>query len=108
MRKRKRAEASLPISSFITRSVTIWSVTSTRSRRRVRGLSVVSHSTLGIISPSPLKRVISCVLLEDPVALRIVERPERVLSDVDAVERRLCQEYLAVCHQLRQMAVDER
>ena len=28
-------------------------LTSTRSKRRVRGLSVVSHSTFGIISPSP-------------------------------------------------------
>jgi hypothetical protein len=38
-------------------------------RRRVRGLSVVSHKTFGIISPRPLKRVISGVarpgLLDD-------------------------------------------
>ena len=59
MMKRKRAEASFPISSLITRSVTIWSVISTRSNRRVFGFSVVSQRTLGIISPSPLNRVIS-------------------------------------------------
>jgi hypothetical protein len=39
--------------------------TSTRSSRRVRGLSVVSHNTFGIISPRPLKRVISGVARPD-------------------------------------------
>ena len=29
------------------------------------------------------------VLLQNRVALRVVERPERVLPDVDAIERRL-------------------
>ena len=40
--------------------------------------------------------------------MRIVERPERVLADVDAVERRLREKDLAAGHQLRQVAVDER
>ena len=47
MMNRKRAEASFPISSLMTRSVTIWSPISTRSRRRVRGLSVVSPLVFG-------------------------------------------------------------
>ena len=36
------------------------------------------------------------VLLQDRVALRVVERPERLLADVDAIERRLREEDLAV------------
>ena len=68
--------------------------TSTRSSRRVRGLSVVSHSTFGIISPRPLNRVISGrrapgLLLHDLLLLRVVQRPVRFLADVDAIERRL-------------------
>ena len=113
MMKRKRADASLPISSLMTRSVTMWSAISTRSSRRVRGFSVVSHSTLGIISPSPLNRVISgrraiAVVLQEPVAVGIVKRPERLLADVDAIERRLREEHAAGGDELRQMAVDER
>ena len=40
--------------------------------------------------------------------VRVVERPERLLADVDAVERRLREVDLAVGDQLRQVAVDER
>ena len=74
MMKRKRADGSLPISSLITRSVTIWSEISTRSRRRVFGLSVVSHSTFGIISPRPLNRVISGLPRPLPCCFRIRSR----------------------------------
>ncbi|MGC4082644.1 MAG: hypothetical protein QM736_11165 [Vicinamibacterales bacterium] len=89
---------------------------STRSRRRVRGFSVVSHSTFGIISPRPLKRVISGVarlpflpcILSMCVLLRVVERPVGLLADVDAVERRLREIDLARGHELRQVAIDER
>ena len=117
MMNRNRAEASLPMRSLITRSVMMWSLMSTRSSRRVLGFKVVSHSTLGIISPSPLKRVISgvarpgpgfAVLGDDRVALGIVERPVRLLADVDPVKRRLRQVDLAVGNQLRQMPIDER
>src|SRR5580765_693168 len=47
MMKRNRADAYLPISSLMTRSVTIWSATSTRSSLRVFGVSVVSQRTFG-------------------------------------------------------------
>src|SRR4051812_27060409 len=48
------------------------------------------------------------LLLQDRFLVRIVERPERVLADVDAIERRLCEEDLAALDQLRQVPVDER
>ena len=48
------------------------------------------------------------VLLQQPIALRIVQRPERLLADVDAIERRLREEDLAVGNQLRQVAIEER
>jgi hypothetical protein len=34
--------------------------------------------------------------------------PVRVLADVDAIERRLCQEHFAIRDELREMAVEER
>ena len=40
--------------------------------------------------------------------MRVIERPVGLLADVDAIERRLRQEYPAVCDQLRQVPVDER
>jgi hypothetical protein len=48
------------------------------------------------------------VQLQQPIAMRIIERPVRLLADVDAIERRLREEDLAVRDQLRQMTVDER
>ena len=67
----------------------------------MRGFSVVSQRTFGIISPSPLNRVISgvaaavAVQFQQPVAVRIVQRPERFLADVDPIERRLRQKHVA-------------
>ena len=40
--------------------------------------------------------------------MRIVERPVRLLADVDAVERRLREEHPAVGDELRQVAIEER
>jgi hypothetical protein len=39
---------------------------------------------------------VSHLLFHDAVALRVVERPERLLADIDAVERWLRQKHLAV------------
>ena len=50
---------------------------------------------------------IAVFLIQNRGLLAVVERPEGVLADVDAVERRLGDEHLAVGHQLRQMPVDE-
>jgi hypothetical protein len=62
------------MSSFITRSVSSASAMLTRSMRRVLGLSVVSQSTAGIISPRPLKRVISVLALPLALSLRMRAR----------------------------------
>src|SRR5262245_30013919 len=39
--------------------------------------------------------------------MRIVERPERLLPDVDPIERRLREKHFAARHQLWQVAIDE-
>src|SRR5438309_40352 len=59
MMKRKRALASLPMSSFMTVSVLSASSTITRSAERRRGSSVVALRSSAGISPRPLKRLIS-------------------------------------------------
>src|SRR6185503_16389049 len=47
-------------------------------------------------------------LLENVVLVLVVERPVRVLRDVDAIERWLGQVQLALANELRHVAVDER
>ena len=80
----------------------------------MRGFSVVSHSTFGIISPRPLKRVISGLLRPLPCSFSIrslcavVQRPVGFLADVDAIERRLREEDAALRDQAGHVAVDER
>src|SRR5437867_10034443 len=48
------------------------------------------------------------VVLQQSIAMRIVERPERLLADVYPIERRLRQEHLAAGNELRKVTVDER
>ena len=61
-----------------------------------------------------MKRVISgvrsavAVQLQQPVAVRVVERPVGLLADVDAVERRLREEDAARRDQPRHVPIDER
>ena len=47
------------------------------------------------------------VLVQDAVALGVVQRPEGILPDVDAVQRRLRQKHLAARDELRQVSVEE-
>src|SRR5262245_35272071 len=53
-------------------------------------------------------RATVAVQLQQPVTMRIVEGPERLLADVNPVERRLREKHLAAGNQLRQVAIDER
>ena len=48
------------------------------------------------------------MLLQNRVLVRIVQRPERLLADVDAVERRLREKHVAVGDELRQMPIYKR
>jgi hypothetical protein len=46
--------------------------------------------------------------LQQPIAMRVVERPERVLADVDSEERRLREVDAARRDQPGHVAIDER
>src|SRR5215813_10438500 len=46
--------------------------------------------------------------LQQPVTMRTVERPERLLADVDPIQGRLRKKHLAARDQLWEMAIDER
>ena len=67
------------------------------------------HHLAETLEPRDLRVAASVgVLLQQPIAVRIVERPVRLLADVDAIERRLREEDLAARDELRQVAVEER
>ena len=92
--------------------------------RRVSGLSVVSHSCSGLISPRPLKRLTvqlpsftpsSGELLLDRRELLLVERVElarrlalALRGHVDAEQRRLRHVHVAALDQPREVAEEQR
>ena len=114
MMKRNRADGSLPISSLMIAvgDDLIGDVDAQQpARPRVeRGLPQhLRHHLAEPLESRDLRvRPAVAVLLQQPIAVRIVERPEGVLGDVDAVERRLRQEDAARRDQARHVPVHER
>ena len=73
------------------------------------GLQLLRRHLAEALEPHDVRlRVALRVLLQDARPIDVVERPERVLADLDLVERRLRQEDAAVADQVAHVAVEER
>src|SRR5438552_4543351 len=73
------------------------------------GLQLLRRHLAEALEPHDVRlRVALRVLLQDARPIDVVERPERVLADLDLVERRLRQEDGAVADQVAHVAVEER
>ena len=69
----------------------------------------LGHHFTEALEPGDLSvRAAIAVQLQQPVTMRVVERPERFLADVDPIQGRLGEEHLAARNQLWQVAIDER
>jgi hypothetical protein len=107
MMKRKRALASLPISHNLIDDIDAQQASGLRIQGRLPKhlrhhlTQALEARDLWFAAPVPL-------LLQNAVALPIVQSPERFLADVDAIQRRLRQIHLSLFDQLRDVPIDER
>ena len=94
MMNRNRADGSLPISSLMTRSVSdliddLHAQQPPRPRIERRLPQHLRHHLAEALEARDLDLALAVRALEDVVLVLVVERPVRLLADVDAVERRL-------------------